>query len=121
MSSRHLARHFREVTTSGSSGGKVTTVVELGTKKCTINPDSDFESPEFGQQNEQITASIYFYYDPAVQTNDYLQLLSVYGNGGYRPVSDGPTYRIESVLDFQVQNRLWRVKATKREALTNAS
>lgn len=119
MASRHLCRHFREQIISGPAGGRVTTTVELGTKKCTINPDSDFESPEYGQRNDQITASIYFYYDPAVQSTDYLQMLSVYQNGGYRPVSNGPVYRVESVLDFQVQNRLWRVKATKREALAN--
>lgn len=121
MTKRHLLRHYRETYISGASGGRVLTVVEIGTKKGTVNPDSDFESPEFGTRNEEITASIYFADNPSVQTNDFLQILSVYENGGYRSVTDGPTYRVESVINFQMQNRLWRVKATKREALTNAS
>lgn len=91
--------------------------VELGTKKATVNPDSDYESPEFGQRNEQVTASIYFAFDPQVQTNDFLQVTGVYQNGGYRTLTNGDTYRVEAVLDFQRQGRLWRVKATKREAI----
>jgi hypothetical protein len=117
MASRHQLRHFRDTVTSGAAGGKVVGVVELGTKKGTVNPDSDFESPEFGTRNEQISASIYFAFDPQVRTNDYLQILSVYQNGGYRAVTNGPIYRVESVIDFQTQNRLWRVRATKREAI----
>lgn len=117
ITSRHLLRAFRHTVTSGTSGGRIQSVEELGVIKGTVNPDADFESPEFGTRNEEITASIYFSFDPTLRTNDFLQITSVMVNGGYKPVTNGPTYRVEAIVDFQYQNRLWRVKATKREAL----
>lgn len=117
MASRHQLRAFRDTVVSGAAGGRTTATEELGTLKGTVNPDSDFESPEFDTRNAQVTASVYFAFDPELRTNDFLQITGIYMNGGYKPISNGDVYRVESVLDFQVQNRLWRVRATKREAL----
>lgn len=120
LTTKHIIRHYREGYVSGASGGRVGTITELGNKKCTVNPDSDYESPEFGTRNEQLSASVYFYYDPGVRTGDFFEVLSIYENGGYKTLTNGPVYRVESVVDFQMHNRLWRVRAAKREALANA-
>lgn len=114
ITKRHRLRHFRETITSGPSGGKVQTEIELGTIYGTVNPDSDFEAMDFANRNQQIEASIYCDFEPAVQSNDFLQIIAVLVGSGYRPVTDGDIYRVESVLDFQRQQRLWRIRATRR-------
>ena len=119
ITKRHRLRYFRETVTSGASGGKLPQIVELGTVYGTVNPDIDLESPEHETYNEQISSSIYFDFNPTCKTNDYYQVTAVLVQGGYKTITNGQVWRVESVLDFQQQNRLWRVRATKRELLAS--
>lgn len=114
---RHKLRWFRVRIISGAGGGKQQTTLELGTVYGTVNPDSDLEATEYENRNEQVTASIYFSKDPGCLTADFYQVTGVISGGNYSPITNGEIYRVESVLNFQTQHRLWRVRATKRDSL----
>lgn len=118
VTKRHKLRWFRVRVVSGLGGGKTNETIELGTVYGTVNPDSDLEISEFETRNEQVTASIYFSSDPGCLTLDFYQIIGIMVGGAYAPVANGDTYRVESVLNFQSQDRLWRVRATKRASLS---
>lgn len=114
LTSRHRVDHTRpnEINTGGA---RVQSPEDLGSKICTINPDSEFEGQEFEAYNQQQTASIYFNYDPETQVNDLLTHTHSRIKGSWRTVTNS-IWRVESQLSFQEQNRLWRVKATRHGA-----